>query len=64
MTEPRKLISITFPMTGLVLRPQEGETYIDEAMVDTIRSSVEEVEFDGYRHDLIYTYDDGSTEEK
>jgi pullulanase/glycogen debranching enzyme len=51
-------------MTGLVLRPQEGETYIDEAMVDTIRSSVEEVEFDGYRHDLIYTYDDGSTEEK
>jgi hypothetical protein len=63
MTKKRKLISITFPTTGLVLRPQEGEKYIDEAKVDQALSAALK-EFGGYSHELIYTYDDGSTEEK
>jgi hypothetical protein len=63
MTEKRKIIKMTLPMLGATFLPREGEKYFDKAEIDKMISDISE-EMDGYSHKFIYTYEDGSTEER
>jgi hypothetical protein len=53
MTVPRRLIKITFPKTGQNIYPPAA------GFVDGLRAI-----FAGDELELIYTYDDGTTEKK
>lgn len=63
MTEKRKLVLITLPVIGITIRPPAGETYINEAYADEVKSTISK-DLGGYSHDFIYTYNDGTTETK